>query len=46
MRAAARERGDPGHQRVGRQAYPLAAELSAAELVRRLADGARRRLSG
>jgi nitronate monooxygenase len=47
LRAAAREREDPGglHLWAG-QAYPLAVELPAAELVRRLAAEARRALDG
>jgi nitronate monooxygenase len=45
LRAAARERGDAGsfHLWAG-QAYPLAAELPAGELVKRLADEAREAL--
>jgi nitronate monooxygenase len=45
VRAAARERGDAdGFHLWAGQAYPLAAELPAGELVRRLADEAREAL--
>ena len=46
VRAAARERGDAdGFHLWAGQAHPLAAELPAGELVRRLADEARARRS-
>jgi nitronate monooxygenase len=45
VRAAARERGDAeGFHLWAGQAHPLAAELPAGELVRRLADEAREAL--
>jgi nitronate monooxygenase len=46
LRAAAREQGDPdGFHLWAGQAHPLALELPAAELVRRLADEARAALA-